>query len=216
MPKDKVYDPVTNPKGVRCSLQDNQANVYGRDPKTGFTPQIFDNVGVQYGLRAFNEGKISADQFLELNQRIGGFDADGNLSPARSAGDRRALRTAYETGRVNAGGGSLDSIPIIDFRRYGDRDGNPHDRIRSVQMRLRIERTSGSSANQVLLINPERGFDAVRLMDRWLDRIAADHIQGQPAAQGGPQQTRWLGGCLLDAHWEKIAEPASYDAGPVQ
>ncbi len=54
MPKEKVYDPVTNPKGARCSLQDNEANIYGRDSKTGAAPpQIFDNVGLQYGLRAF-------------------------------------------------------------------------------------------------------------------------------------------------------------------
>ena len=104
MPKDKVYDPVTNPKGVRCSLQDNEANIYGRDPKTGAAPQIFDNVGVQYGLRAFNDGKISAEQFLELNEIIGGFDADGDLGPrdlpatrGRSASlTRRAASTPAE------------------------------------------------------------------------------------------------------------------------
>ena len=210
MPKDKIYNATTNPKGVRCSLQDNQANVYGRDPKTGAAPQIFDNVGVQYGLSAFNEGKIGADQFLELNQRIGGFDGDGNLVPARSTGDRRALRIAYETGRVNAGGGSLGGIPIIDYRHYGDRDGNPHDRVRSVQMRLRIERLSGSAANQVLVINPERGFDPVRLMDRWLDRIAADNSTENPQRKAARNKPEGLEDYCTGPNDEKIAEPASY------
>jgi len=109
---------------------------------------------VQYGLRAFNEGKIGAEKFLELNELIGGFDADGNLGPARSSGDPRALRIAYETGRIDTGGGGLGSVPIIDFRRYGDLEGNPHDRMRSAQIRLRIERAHGSAANQVLLVNP--------------------------------------------------------------
>ena len=189
MPKDKVYDPVTNPKGVRCSLQDNEANIYGRDPKTGAAPQIFDNVGVQYGLRAFNDGKISAEQFLELNELIGGFDADGNLGPARSSGDPRALRIAYETGRIDTGGGGLGSVPIIDFRRYGDLEGNPHDRMRSAQVRLRLERANGSAANQVLLLNPARGFNAVRLMDQWLDRIAADKSAG-PFYRRSPATSR--------------------------
>jgi hypothetical protein len=207
MPKEKVYDAAANPKGARCSLQDNQANIYGRDPKTGFTPQIFDNVGVQYGLRAFNEGKISADQFLDLNEHIGGFDADGNPTPARSAGDRRALRIAYQTGRVNAGGGSLGSIPIIDYRRYGDRDGNPHDRIRSIQMRLRIERTDGSAANQVLLLNPERGFDPVRLMDRWLDRIAADTSKDNPQQKVARNKPEGLEDACWGPDEKKIAEP---------
>ncbi len=174
MPKEKVYDPVTNPNGVRCSLQDNEANIYGRDPKTGAAPQIFDNVGVQYGLRAFNDGKIGADQFLELNELIGGFDADGNLGAARSSGDLRGLHIAYETGRIDTGGGGLGSVPIIDFRRYGDLEGNPHDRMRSAQVRLRLEHANGSAGNQVLLLNPARGFNAVRTMDQWLDSIAAD------------------------------------------
>jgi hypothetical protein len=211
IPKDQVYDPVTNPKGVRCSLQDNEANIYGRDPKTGAAPQIFDNVGVQYGLHAFNDGKINAAQFLELNELIGGFDADGNLGPARSSGDPRALRIAYETGRIDTGGGGLGSVPIIDFRRYGDLEGNPHDRMRSAQVRLRLERANGSAANQVLLVNPARGFNSVRLMDQWLDKIAADKSAGpvlQKIARNKPEE-------LVDACWgsneEKITDPKRCD-----
>jgi hypothetical protein len=107
--------------------------------------------------------------------------------------------------------GSLGSIPIIDYRRYGDRDGNPHDRIRSVQMRLRIERTGGSAANQVLLINPERGFDAVRLMDRWLDRIAADTSKDSPQRKAARNKPEGLEDACWGPNGEKIAEPASYD-----
>jgi hypothetical protein len=211
MPKEKVYDPVTNPKGVRCSMQDNEANIYGRDPKTGAAPQIYDNVGVQYGLGAFNDGKISAEQFLDLNERIGGFDADGNLGPARSSADPRALRIAYEKGRIDTGGGGLGSVPIIDFRRYGDLDGNPHDRMRSAQMRLRIERAFGNAANQVLLLNPAPGFNAIRVMDQWLDRIAADKSAGsmqQKIARNKPEE-------LVDACWgpnqEKITDAKRCD-----
>ncbi len=211
MPMEKVYNPVTNPNGARCSLQDNEANIYGRDSKTGGAPQIFDNVGVQYGLRAFNNGKISAEQFLELNELIGGFDSDGNLGPARSSGDPRALRIAYETGRINTGGGGLGSVPIIDFRRYGDLEGNPHDRMRSAQVRLRIERANGNAANQVLLLNPARGFNAVRVMDEWLDGIAADKSAGsvqQKIVRNKPQE-------LVDACWgpneEKITDPKRCD-----
>ena len=210
MPKDQVYDPVTNPKGVRCSLQDNEANIYGRDPKTGAAPQIYDNVGVQYGLSAFNDGKISAEQFLELNEVIGGFDGDGNLGATRSIGDAKALRIAYETGRINTGGGGLGSVPIIDFRTYGDLDGNPHDRMRSVQVRKRLEHANGSAANQVLLVNPAR-FSAVRVMDQWLDRIAADKSGGpvlQKIARNKPED-------LVDACWtssqEKITDAKKCD-----
>ena len=46
-------------KDVRCTYQDNLVNVYGIDPETGFARSPSDNVGVQYGLQAFNDGIIS-------------------------------------------------------------------------------------------------------------------------------------------------------------
>ncbi len=152
MPKDKIYNPASNPKGVRCSLQDNQANVYGRDPKTGAAPQIFDNVGLQYGLRAFlqrgEDHRRSVPRSQPAYRRI-----RCRRQPRPGAFRRRqtrAGRSLIRPGRVNVGGGSLGAIPIIDYRRYADLEGNPHDRVRSIQMRLRIERSSGSAANQVL------------------------------------------------------------------
>ena len=39
VPKASIYDPVNNPQGVRCTLQDNQANVYGRE-EGGFAPRL--------------------------------------------------------------------------------------------------------------------------------------------------------------------------------
>ena len=56
IPKDQVYDAVTNPKGARCTMWDTNAASFGRDPKTGFARRSLDNVGVQYGLKAFNSG----------------------------------------------------------------------------------------------------------------------------------------------------------------
>ena len=104
--KDAVTkDPALKAKGVRCTYQDNQVNVFGTDPKTGFARNPFDNVGVQYGLAALNEGKITFDQFLEVNTRIGGLDINGKIVPQRMAGDPLALRRAYQTGRVNSGEG---------------------------------------------------------------------------------------------------------------
>ena len=167
LPTTLLYNPVTNPKGTRCGLQDNMVNVYGRDPKTGFARGIVDNVGVQYGLVAFNAGKITADQFLELNQRVGGFDADANFVAKRTVAGRDALRVAYTTGRVNSGGGSLSRIPIIDSRRYVDREANIHDLVRTNQLHARLVRAHGSAANRVVLTNPV-GINVIRLMDQWL------------------------------------------------
>ena len=121
-------------------------------------------MGVQYGLVAFNEGLITAEQFLELNERIGGFDADGNIVGARSDADPVALRIAYETGRMNGGGGSLGAIPIIDARPYLDLTGDIHDSFRSFVTRARPgrgERARGQSRPSCE--RPEAGGGHVRL-----------------------------------------------------
>ncbi len=48
VPDDQVYDAQTNPKGVRCTLQDYMVNAFGRD-ENGWARRGFDNVGIQYG-----------------------------------------------------------------------------------------------------------------------------------------------------------------------
>ena len=57
---------VPKDKGVRCSVFDTQANLLGRDA-SGSARRTLDNTGVQYGLAAFQSGKITAEQFVALN-----------------------------------------------------------------------------------------------------------------------------------------------------
>ena len=87
-------DPALKAKGVRCTFQDNLVNVFGSDPKTGVARNPFDNIGVQYGLKALNDGKITFDQFMDINTRIGGHDNDGKIVPQRTVGDAQAIRRA--------------------------------------------------------------------------------------------------------------------------
>jgi Tannase-like family of unknown function (DUF6351) len=111
----QVYDARTNPSGARCTYQDNMVNVFGVDPKTGFARRPFDNVGVQYGLKAFNDGKITFEQFVDLNRRVGGHDIDGNVTAARTVADSEALRIAFRSGSC-------------ERHRQGDGDGADHRR----------------------------------------------------------------------------------------
>jgi hypothetical protein len=46
---------------------------YGVDPATGFARVPWDNVGVQYGLRALVDGRITPEQFLDVNARVGSW-----------------------------------------------------------------------------------------------------------------------------------------------
>jgi hypothetical protein len=48
-------------------------NVFGTDPETGFARSAWDNVGVQYGLAAVADGRLTPEEFLDLNAHVGGW-----------------------------------------------------------------------------------------------------------------------------------------------
>jgi hypothetical protein len=193
IPPALLYDPVTNPGGARCTWHDNLANVFGRDPRTGFARRSLDNVGVQYGLKAFNAGRIDAEQFLDLNARVGGYDLDGNMVATREVADRKALRIAYRTGRVDSGAGGLGSMPIIHFRPWRDDIGDVHDAIRSHSFRARLIAANGNADNHVNLVGSNVGtgagrldvieVNAIRLVDQWVENVVNDTAEGSAAAK---------------------------------
>lgn len=181
------YNAVTNPTGVRCTIYDHAVNVYGKDPATGFARRPLDNEGVQYSLKLVNSGAISVEQFLNLNEKIGGFDKDANIVPQRMQADLLAVRTSYRTGRMTNGGAGLAAIPIIDYRAYADAaaNGEVHLRYHSFSMRKRLENANGRSDNQVMVLEDGVPFGLyssnspllqrmILTMDRWITAIKAD------------------------------------------
>ncbi|MET7332919.1 DUF6351 family protein [Nonomuraea sp. NPDC005650] len=169
------YDPARNPGGVRCTLQDFMISIYGarREGCSGAScaRRPWDNVGVQYGLTALRDGRISAEQFVDLNQRVGGFDIDMNWTPSRSAADAGAVETAHRTGRVVFGRG-LAQVPILVLR--GTDNNDYHYPWRSLVLRNRLDRANGHHRNQVLWTNGSDG-SPLDVMDRWLAAVEADH-----------------------------------------
>lgn len=49
----------------------------------GYALQTWDNIGVQYGLKALTNDQISMPTFLELNSRIGGWKPSADMRPVR-------------------------------------------------------------------------------------------------------------------------------------
>jgi hypothetical protein len=181
LPPGLRYHPVDNPSGARCNVIDHTVNVYGRDPVTGFARRPIDNTGVQYGVAALMSGAIDVPQFLDLNERFGGYDNDGNYTATRSVADPESLAAAYETGRIAYGGGGLATVPIIDSRNYLDLKaaGDLHLKYHSYSFRERLSRANGTTANQVLLVTPQKaspGFDkyTIAKMDEWLTNLRGD------------------------------------------
>jgi hypothetical protein len=174
----KVYDPIGNPTGARCTTSDMRTNIMGRDPVTGFARSPLDNVGVQYGLEAFNKGTISAEEFVLLNEKVGGYDKDGKPVVQRTVGDTLALERAYASGLVNSGGGGLAFVPILQSRTYNDALGDIHSHERDLVVRARLQRANGRVDNQVIWVGPRTGYPLAALsldvMTQWLDGLAAD------------------------------------------
>ena len=113
---------MTNPNGTRCGDPDLATAVWGSTAGVaGGTRalQAGDNVGIQYGLKALQAGAITAEEFVTLNERIGGFDADSNRIAARTVADLPALDIAYRAGIVSSGK-NLGKLPILDSRGYDD------------------------------------------------------------------------------------------------
>jgi Tannase-like family of unknown function (DUF6351) len=223
--KDLRYDATKNPKGARCDFWDHSSNVYGRDPKTGFARRPLDNVGIQYGLGALNAGKIAVAQFLDINEKIGGFDIDGNMVGDRMVADPVAIRAAYRTGRLNQAQGGLGDLPIIDYRTYYDDlpGGDVHMRFQTFTTDARLMKARGTTDNRVMLTQDRQYGDfrlaspqlreALSQMDQWLTALAKD-TSGDSAII---KIRRAKPSGLVDACWtkdgQKVIEKQQYLAG---
>ena len=196
---------------VPFTYWDNQKRVYGTD-EHGYARRTYDNVGVQYGLMALKRGQITIEEFLHLNDNIGGWlppaemqrerywhsgggESDladvsiwshQNMSATRSEGDVAAMAAAYRSGNVFLG--EL-SMPLIDFRHYLEPELDMHHSLPSFAARLRMLRQQGHADNQLIWFS-ELPFtpqgDALRLLERWLDNMRADEslsvVDARPAS----------------------------------
>jgi Tannase-like family of unknown function (DUF6351) len=173
---------------VKWTHFDDLRNIYGVGPN-GYARQTGDNVGVQYGLQALREGKITPAEYLDLNARIGSwkdpqdfvqegfpflpgtFDPwssrnmrlspDGGVTPApRREGDISAMNAAYTHGLYFDG--DID-IPLIDQRDYLEEELNMHNSHQSFVSRQRMLDHDGDASNQLIWFigpNPQRDIAA--------------------------------------------------------
>lgn len=172
------FDPVSNPRGTRCALQDYMVSAFGTRAQDGHARRPLDNVGIQYGFGALRTGVIGMDQFLDLNRRIGGRDIDYQPTAERMQADPEALEIIYRGGLINEAH-ALDRVPMIDLR--GHDTVEIHHDYRSYVMRARLDAANGHHDNQVIWTGPgalvghwQFEIQALAVMDAWLSAIEAD------------------------------------------
>jgi hypothetical protein len=171
---------TSNPKGVRCSLQDAAINLFGVRAQDGYAQRPFSNEGVQYGLRALEDGTITPAQFVDLNKQIGSYDINMVWQPTRVSADLGAVDAAYRSGAVDEAS-NLDLVAIID---QPSQNTDIHEEYRAFALRRRLDQAHGNHDNDVIWYGQGASFpDPLLLMDRWLSAVEADHSPGSLAAK---------------------------------
>ncbi|MGH2966650.1 MAG: DUF6351 family protein [Solirubrobacterales bacterium] len=214
------YEPTTNPGGVRCAIQDAAINVFGPRPMSVWTPQEkqigrgfadtpVDNVGVQYGLGALQQGQITPAQFVDLNQKVGGLDPDANHTLRRMRADHTVLANAYRSGMINETN-NLNRTAIIDCR--GPNPGLFHDAYRAFAVRARLNRAHGNHANQLIWEGPvvltadnQCGLNAFLALNRWLAAVEKDQAQGTVAQKVARDKPKDLTDRCYDGSGHKLS-----------
>ena len=173
VPASLRYHPQTNPRGARPTVFDVARNIYGVDPATGFALRPFDNVGVQYGLAALNAGVITPAQFLDLNEKIGGYDHDANYTAARTSGNADAIKRAYQSGLMLGGNGGLSSIPIFDNATSNEASGYHYGWFHFA-LRERIRQGNGGRSDNLVMWRSTTPGTGEALFEKWMTAYKSD------------------------------------------
>lgn len=166
-------------KNTQWSHWANLNHIYGTDDQ-GWSNSLFDNEGVQYGLKALRNGDISAETFMHLNSRIGGWkhqdsmtkeyywhiSGHGDLKDIKISSQHNMTHNAQSVplaprSRINPQtvkaayqAGLIYTgyldIPIIDLRHYLDDQLDIHHTWASFSSRLRIQDATGEMGQQVI------------------------------------------------------------------
>ena len=209
VPTPDDYNPVLNRRGCRATIQDLQIGVWGRRQQDGFAKFVFDNVGVQYGLRALQAHSISVDQFLDLNEGIGGISLEFLPTAGRSVADPGTPQIAYRTGQVNDARG-LHDVAIIDLPPYSD---DIHTAYHAFALEQRLMKAFGEADNHVIWRGRNGPFDDLTFdtMDDWLSSVEADTSTESRALKVARNRPK----AAADACWiddERITDGARCDA----
>jgi hypothetical protein len=170
--------------GVHWTHADDLVNIYGTDAY-GYGRNPWDNVGVQYGLQALQNGDITPAEFLSLNAQVGswkepsqmvteGFPFEGGFSPANfDPWSARNMNLSPDGGITPAvrRSGNLDAmhaayqsgmrfdghidIPVIDWRHYLEEQLDMHHSHQSFATRRRLQE-AGTADDQVIWFTDAR------------------------------------------------------------
>ena len=138
-------------------------------------------------MTALQSGAITPEQFVSLNENVGGYDVIGQVIPQRVAADPIGVAAGVRDRprQHRRARPRLDADHRLPQRTRTSR-GDIHTRFHSFVMRQRLEDANGTAANQVIFISNSAGAGAMQTealtrMEEWLAAIHADHRRGTAA-----------------------------------
>lgn len=165
---------------VNWSFWQDLVSVLGQDQQ-GFGLSTWDNVGVQYGLLALQQGAITVEEFFDLNSKIGSWKPQTEMEEEHiwlPFGRKLPLWlslwgsqniTPITEGFANRHKGSINAmqaayragqvfigkitLPVIDVRHYLEDDLDMHHVSASFFSRLRIAEQNGHNDNHIIWIS---------------------------------------------------------------
>jgi hypothetical protein len=161
-------------------------------------------------------GALSAEKFIDVNARVGGFDVDGRWQPQRSAIEPHVAELLHRTGQVTYGA-NLGKVPEIALR--GTNNGDYHYPFRTVVQRARLTAANGHADNHVYWIQRPASVSTLVAMDRWLAAVEADTAEGTQAEKvvrnkpADVVSACWISGVMVtdlaacDAQYPYFREP---------
>ncbi|TDT37771.1 hypothetical protein DES49_2731 [Halospina denitrificans] len=175
VPEMQRWAPQSDIADIEWTHMDDLRNIYGVGDD-GYARRAVDNVGVQYGLKAFRNGEIGAEQFLKVNAKVGGwkpsdeavqegFPFIGDPTPANfDPWSRRNMMLSDSNEPAPRHEGNLEAIrslyetgmifhgdieiPILDIRDYMEPILDMHNAHQSFATRQRIRNEMGTAEHQ--------------------------------------------------------------------
>ena len=172
VPEMQRWEPQSDIADIEWTHMDDLRHIYGVGDD-GYAKRAVDNVGVQYGLKAFRSGEIDADQFLKVNAEVGGwkpsseavqegFPFIGDPTPANfDPWSRRNMMLSEDGEPAPRHEGDLEAIrslyesgmifhgdirmPILDIRDYMEPILDMHNAHQSFATRQRILNEMGTA-----------------------------------------------------------------------
>lgn len=217
---------------TKWNYWEDMAGVFGRD-KYGFANQTWSNEGIQYGLAALKQGKLSAEKFLHLNWHIGSWKPAEQMRPEKLLGTQASKKKMLwmslwsnhnvteasknkPAARILANPQAVEmayrsgqvfigdiTIPILDVRHYLEEDLDMHHSSASFVSRLRIEQAQGHHKNHVIWV-ADKAYSPINDAFKMMDQWLAN-IKSNPQYFSWQNKPEDLNDACFDDNGDIIA-----------